>query len=138
MLGYAAHLSFPPTLGEHVESFITVFRNGGTASNYVSSLRWACTLYHKSLAWDTAGVKMAIRGARKATVRMPRGSQARALLTSRLVFAIVAFVDEAWGLHWMSPFLLVAWAILARVQSEICPSRLVVRRRRTLSVVNYV
>ena len=66
---------------------------------------------------------MAIKGARKRTSQMAHVALGnRSLLTTRLVWAVVSFLDATQSEHWLSPLLLLAWAILGRVQSEIPPS----------------
>lgn len=43
------------------------------------------------------------------------------LLTTSLVRQLVAFADVAWPSSFFSPFILTAWKLLARVQSEMLP-----------------
>ena len=68
---------------------------------------------------------MTLRGARKRTTQLVQvllGN--RALLTTRVVREVVSFMDATQPRHWLAPMLLVAWAILGRVQSEILPLEL--------------
>ena len=122
ILTYAATATFPPRKGSDVEAFVSCFKSGDTAGNYVGALRWTAQLTGASLLWDTPGVQMAIKGARKRTSQMAHVALGnRSLLTTRLVWAVVSFLDATQSEHWLSPLLLLAWAILGRVQSEILP-----------------
>ena len=68
---------------------------------------------------------MALRGAKKRTSELAHVALGnRALLTSRLVREVVQFMDHTQPHHWLAPLLLLAWALLGRVQSEILPLEL--------------
>ena len=43
VLGYSPSAILPPLEGEDVEKFISIFRNGSTACNYIVYLKWICT-----------------------------------------------------------------------------------------------
>ena len=64
---------------------MSCFKSGDTAGNYVGALRWTAQLTGASLLWDTPGVQMAIKGARKRTSQMAHVQLGnRSLLTTRL------------------------------------------------------
>ena len=119
---FAATSTFPPIKGSDVVAFVSCFKSNDTPGHYVRALRWTAQLTGASLLWDTPGVQMAIKGARKRTSQMAHVALGnRSLLTTRLVWAVVSFLDATQSEHWLSPLLLLAWAILGRVQSEILP-----------------
>ena len=98
--------------------YITIFRCGGTARNYVGSIRWACVTFRMSLSWDTERVTQALRGVEKKVLRIlgPKSSQ-KTLLTQELVgqvcdLGLVAVSEEFVVLT------LLSWEFLLRVQSE--------------------
>ena len=117
-MNYDPKRTLPPADPQHVEMFVSIFRNGATAQNYVGYIKWACVQQGLSSEWYTESVAMAIKGAKKATLRM-RGGQvgARLLLTENLVTQIVRLSDVI-GPRGFSEAVIVAWEFLLRVQSE--------------------
>lgn len=117
-MNYDPKRTLPPADPQHVEMFVSIFRNGATAQNYIGFIKWACVQQGLSSEWYTESVAMAIKGAKKATLRM-RGGQvgARLLLTENLVTQIVRLSDVI-GPRGFSEAVIVAWEFLLRVQSE--------------------
>ena len=114
--------TLPPLTGEHVEAFVALFRSGHTASNYVGAIRWACDVRGLPKKWDTDSLKLTIKGAKLQSAAASVQRLAKMLLLSTaLVRRLVAFADAAWPASWFPAFILVAWALLLRVQSEAVP-----------------
>jgi len=74
MFGYNENATLPPKEARHVSCWLTMFRNPGTAQNYVSYLRWACRFEGFSLHWDTDMVKQTLNGMRKCHLKWFHGA----------------------------------------------------------------
>ena len=64
-LTYGPDNSLPPACGMHVARWLCLFRNAGTAANYVSYIRYACRFKDLSMAWDDATVRLTLKGLKK-------------------------------------------------------------------------
>jgi len=118
LLGYDEEASLPPRCADHVATYVCLFSSGATAANYVSYLRWSCTLLGLQKDWDDDQVAMALKASKKATVRKFGGPKhAAVLILWPLVQKLVALWDEM-GQENLSVATLVFWAFLLRVQSE--------------------
>ena len=121
VLAYEADKTMPPKCSQDVESWVAVFRNGNTASNYVGYLRWACTHLHISTAWDSRALMDTVRGARKRHERVHGGTKhAAQFLTDDLLAKIVNMADTL-EMPEFGHFAVVCWEFLLRVQSEAIP-----------------
>jgi hypothetical protein len=121
VLGYSPECTLPPRDPAHVEQFVSIFRNGGTASNYVGYLKWACKYVGVGLDWFNSSVELALKGARKRTLREVGGQiGARFRLTEDLVSQVVSMADNLAPVGF-SEAVIVSWEFLLRVQSECIP-----------------
>ena len=121
VLAYDPAVSLPPQSGQHVEAFVSVFRNPDTAANYITHLRWACDHLGLAKVWDTDTLKATLRGAKRRRTRLFGGpSGAKRILDKSLFQKLVQAADEA-GMEELAVFCLVAWEFLLRVQSECIP-----------------
>lgn len=119
VIDYDPRYSLPPQSDLHFISWLTVFRNPGTASNYADCVRWYCTLLQLPLTWYSDRVTIALRGLRKR--RKEQGvepAKAAFLLTSFLVARLVVFFDGT-DRSEISIACLIAWQFLLRCQSEL-------------------
>ena len=121
VLGYSPECTLPPRDPAHVEQFVSIFRNGGTASNYVGCIKWGCKFIGVGLDWHSPSVELALKGARKRTLREVGGQVgARFRLTETLVSQVVA-VSDSLGPPGLAEAMIVSWEYLLRVQSECLP-----------------
>ena len=75
-----------------------------------------------SKSWDSDSLQLTIKGLKAKSASSAMQKLARLLLLSTsLVRRLVAFADAAWPDSWFPVMLLVAWALLLRVQSEALP-----------------
>lgn len=118
VLGYAPNLTLPPAAGEDVEQFITIFRNGATASNYVGYVKWVCMHLHLNLDWSTPAVAATLKGSRKRSLRQRGGILAdNKLLTQKMVHSMISLADLQ-GDQEFATAALVNFEFMLRVQSE--------------------
>jgi len=115
---YNPNWTLPPRETIHILSFIGMFKNGGTAGNYISFLRAACRMGLYSLDWDKPAVSQALTGLKKLNVRWfggPNGAKYR--LTKQQIEQLVLWFDmQMWFQATIA--ILTAWEFLLRVQSE--------------------
>ncbi len=55
------------------QRFVTLFRNGRTAANYIGYVAFVCVLLGLSLAWKSDALRMILKGARKRDLRAAGG-----------------------------------------------------------------
>lgn len=121
VLGYPETGTLPPRCPEHVELFVAIFRSGPSATNYVGYIKWACTYSGLSMEWFGPSVQMALKGARKRTLRVVGGQiGAQHRLTETSVGEVVRLADGL-RIQGFSEAVLVFWEFLLRVQSEGLP-----------------
>jgi len=118
VLNYSHGSTLPPSGEMDVMKFLTIFRNPATGSNYVGYLKWACVYLGFSTAWFGEELKLALKGAKKMSLRCSVTSASdRKLLDENLIARVVQFADSR-GFQAWSCMALVAWEFLLRVQSE--------------------
>ena len=93
-----------------------------TARNYVGGIRWATGYARLSNAWDTDDmVKRALKARDKTSGQQTGGRIEKKLaLEEWEVKPLIAKMDNA-DKHEEATFLLLAWELAARVQSEVDP-----------------
>ena len=118
ILGYQDDLTLPPRSPLDACRFIAIFKNGGTASNYLGYVRWACRFTGVSTSWWDESVTLAVKGLKKANLRLQGGPRlCQFLLTDDIVKQLALL---AAGLHEVAlqSLILVCSVFLLRVQSE--------------------
>ena len=65
VLGYEPSATLPPRSTSDAQRFVVVFRNGGTAYNYLLYVVWACRFHLLSTAWWSPELKLTLSGAKK-------------------------------------------------------------------------
>ena len=115
---YNPNWTLPPRETVHVLAFIGMFKNGGTACNYISFLRAACRMGLYSLDWDKPAIGQALHGLKKLNIKWyggPGGAKYR--LTQQQIDQLILWFDmQMWYKAVMA--ILTAWEFLLRVQSE--------------------
>ena len=118
VLKYEDQASLPPRSEAHVLWYLQIFRNGGTAQNYLHYLRWACGELKLDVSWDTDTVRAAVQGTKKMGLRLLGGTRhQQTLLTAKSLTTCVAAADALGETRW-AVCALVIWDCLLRVQSE--------------------
>ena len=119
VLGYSAGATLPPADPVHMVLFVTMFRHGGTAANYVNHVLAGCRALNFSVAWHTSIVAEAKVNARMLTARScPVSRSETQLFTEKIIKALIAYFD-ARAQCWRSTLILVWWKFLLRVHSEV-------------------
>lgn len=122
ILNYVPEHSLPPQSSQDVVKFIALFRNAGTAANYISYLKWACVLHGLSLQWYTGQITMALKGLKKQSSDLVAGVLVQPnLLDERLVLQLMTLCDSLPGHSEVGTIFLLAWQFLLRGPSEAVP-----------------
>ena len=87
VLGYLADESLPPVCSQHVILYLALFRNAGTAANYVGCIVWACKCWGLGLQWHDDEVKLAIQGLKKQQQQSMQGIPSNPLLLDHATVA---------------------------------------------------
>ena len=102
--------------------FVSLFKNGKTARNYVSYIAWGCTFMGLGLEWKTKAVYMTLDGVRKRELRKFGGSKRiELMLSDSLVHSLVHLADGLFITDGFQELCLLAWEFLLRLQSEGLP-----------------
>ena len=119
VLGYPRGCAIPPSEADHVVKYIGVFTNPGTAQNYISNLRFACTYAGKdNKHWDTEEVRMTLRGLKKIDFKLYKGpKRVKFLLTELHIRALYTYNKTRGWMVW-AVCILMSWCFLLRAQSE--------------------
>ena len=59
---YHEETTMPPKMTQHVISYVSIFSNSGTATNYVGFIKRGCILINYTLVWYTEEAAIAMRG----------------------------------------------------------------------------
>ena len=98
--------------------YVSLFRSGATAQNYIGHLRWACMHLGAGSAWDGPTLAWTLKGAKKKDLRIRGGAaHAKVRLTEETLRQLV-FLADGLQLKGFASLALVAWEFLLRVQSE--------------------
>ena len=122
VLGYDPELTLPPLHDGHVLRFISIFRCGATAANYVGYIRWGCIRLRLSTAWKTETVCLALAGAKKQTTRRAAGVLAltRKFVLHDLTLKKVVMLSRSMCELQTGLIFVFLYEFLLRVQSEGC------------------
>ena len=118
ILGYSESETLPPKQDVDVCKFLAIFRNPGTAANYVGYLKWACTHFSMVTSWWSPTVTLTLKGMRAEHLRTTGGpALVNVLLTDDWV-AKLARLSLAMNQPHVHAAVLVSSVFLLRVQSE--------------------
>ena len=118
VLGYPKGCSIPPSEADHVVKYIGMFTNPGTAQNYISNLRLACSYAGKDIKhWDTE-VRMTLRGLKKNDFKLYNGPQRVKLFLTELHIQALFTYNKTRGWMVWALCILMSWCYLFGVQSE--------------------
>ena len=82
ILGYSESETFPPKQDVDVCKFVAIFKNPGTAANYIGYVKWACTHFSMVTGWYSPTVTLTLKGMRAEHLRATGGpALAKVLLT---------------------------------------------------------
>lgn len=101
---------------DEVIKFVTIFRNGQSASKYVQALRWVTTFERITPTWDTPALKQVLRGLNKMTA-ISEGTPA---LTWRQVISLKALAFKT-GEYEIGTLFVLACVFMFRVPNELLP-----------------
>ena len=122
ILGYLSSQSFPPKCVEDVLSFRALFRCPGTASNYIGQLRWLSDFLGFTKEWDGPMLKITMKATAVIHLRAVSGLlKVKCLMTWEMIQKAVTVLDQKVETEMVSILLLIGWAFLGRMQSEVFP-----------------
>ena len=118
VLGRPAASTLPPTCGDEVEMWVSIFKNAGTAQNYVGGVRWACVHFKLCTQWDTESLRLTLKGAKRLQLRTTGGPHhAKHVLTDESAGQAIRLATLV-GLPVLAVVMAVSWECLLRIQSE--------------------
>ena len=118
ILGYSVNETLPPKRDVDIFKFLAIFRNLGTAANYVGYIKWACTHFSMVTSWWSPTVTLTFKGLRAEHLRTTGGpALVKVLLTDGWV-AQLARLSLAMNKRHVHAAVLVSSIFLLRVQSE--------------------
>ena len=118
ILGYSESETLPPKQDVDVSKFLAIFRNPGTAANYVGYVKGACTHLSMVTSWWSPTVTLTLKGMRAEHLRAAGGpALAKVLLTDEWV-AQLARLSLAMNQPHVHAAVLVSSVFLLRVQGE--------------------
>jgi hypothetical protein len=121
ILKYNPEETLPPRSEADAARFLGAFDNGRTASNYCSSVYWACeSALSLWCGWRTDALTVKIRGLRKRAARQATTAGFANVLLEEDMKGVVAKADVS-GTMVYPVFALTASQCLFRVQSECIP-----------------
>jgi hypothetical protein len=121
ILKYNPEETLPPRSEADAARFLGAFDNGRTASNYCSSVYWACeSALSLWCGWRTDALAVKIRGLRKRAARQATTAGFANVLLEEDMKGVVAKADVS-GTMVYPVFALTASQCLFRVQSECIP-----------------
>ena len=122
LLGYSEHASLPPKSETDVCLFVSIFRNPGTARNYVGHVKWACLYLALPLTWHGSELSMTLQGLNKQYQSARAGALSRRrLMSEELLLRLLILADGISLFLLLGDLLLLGWQALLRVQSEAIP-----------------
>ena len=109
LLNYDEKATLPPRNSQDVALWLASFINFGTASNYVSAVRWACVQLGLSDEWDTPRPRAIIKGGQKqCRLVLDAVAPTKTLFTTESVRAMVSLADAMGVYPGLPAFILVA------------------------------
>ena len=110
--------TLPPRCSRDMQRFVVIFKNSGTAANYVGYVNWACKVLDLCTLWRDETVSMVLKGNKKICLQNSSGIlKVRVLLDDERVRGIVHLADRA-DLQELSLATLVWYEFLLRPLSE--------------------
>ena len=116
-LTYGPGNSLPPACGMHVARWLCLFRNAGTAANYVSYIRFACRFKDLSMAWDDETVRLTLKGLKKDHMTRGGPQKTKWLLTYGYIGVLYTWLLQE-QLTPMAMLVMFGFEFLLRVESE--------------------
>eukprot|EP00435_Cladocopium_sp_Y103_P036239 s772_g9.t1 len=101
--------------------FVAIFRNAGTAANYISYIKWACVLRGYSLQWFTGQVTMALKGLKKQANRDGKLVEQK-IFDEDIVLKVITLCNGLPNHFAIGAIFLLAWQFLLRGPSEAVPA----------------
>ena len=109
-LRYSAEATLPPRSTSDVLHLVALFKNPGTATNYVSYVRWACALSQLSMERFGGQVQMALKGLKKQREESLTGHlRVSTLLTEDRVAQLVSLCNGLPKHEQVGDVVLLAW-----------------------------
>ena len=97
--------------------YLTIFRNGRTAVNYVGYIKWVCFYSALDTKWYDEQLQMAMKGLKKLTAEQSLENIKEKWKLSSIMFRKVVRLADALGLPF-GDLAVMSWHYLLRVQSE--------------------
>ena len=124
VLGYGEGATLPPRSVQDALLWGAIFKNSGTAANYLSFVKWACTLEGLDITWYGPRVSMLLKGFKKVALQdVAQKLETRLLMTETLMHEVNTVAESLEGFLFPAMSSL-SWSLLSRVQSEILPLEL--------------
>ena len=102
--------------------FLSLFRNAGTARNYMGYVRWACRFGGLDTAWFTDEVTMTLKGIKKQMIEKTLGElKLRYLMSDELMLQLCSLTFDLIGKYLSGTLYLVSYEFLLRVANEGIP-----------------
>ena len=118
VLDYPASHSLPPRSSLDACRFVVIFKNAGTAANYLNYVRWACRYCGVDIDWWDDSVKAVLKGARMEYLRMHGGAALAQFLLTDDIIGNMSGLAHNLGDPALQCFVLLSSVFLLRVQSE--------------------
>ena len=118
VLGVPAEATLPPRSSSDMVLFISIFKCGATAANYVGYVAFACKVLQLSLSWRDEQVSLALKGSKKKTLRLGSSCLSQRFVLDHVALRKVILLarnNSDWPL---ADRCCVWWNYLLRVQSE--------------------
>ncbi len=103
VLDYPDGQELPPKQESDVAQYAAIFRNCGTAANYLGTLKWYCLMQSLDVSWATPRLKVQLKGLKKMSMASMAGKLVTelALLTREVLFKVAAVTRvSAWLSSW--------------------------------------
>ena len=122
LLNYAADRSLLPRSAQDIVQFVSIFRNPGTAANYVGYVKWACVFQGLSLHWHTGQVTMALKGLKKQAEASCEGQLLESkLLDEDTMLKLITLCNKLPEHAAIGDIFLLTWQFLLQGPSEAVP-----------------
>ena len=120
-LGYDPNNTVPPVDTDDVLAFVAVFRQAGTARNYVGYLKWCCLTLDLDLSWFKPSVTQALKGLSKQNLRTVALELQKKYKLNTVVLVSVTRLARAVSTEEFRVAFVLGWQFLLRMQSEAVP-----------------
>ena len=115
VLEYPEGQELPPRTETDVAEYVAIFRNAGTAANYVDVLKWHCLIQSLDVGWAATTLKLQLKGLKKLSLAQMAGKLVTelALLTQEVMLKVAA-VARKFRLAEFVVLHLFCWLFLSR------------------------